>query len=57
MSELIYVVTIRGPLPKDIRRKLSAAHAEAIKAAQREKNEIKQSDIGGRGCMIKERNQ
>ena len=57
MNNIEYVVTIRGPLPDDIRKKLAAAHAEAIKLAQREKKRFSQSGLGGRNSMINERNQ
>ena len=30
MTELTYIVTVRGVVPPDLARRLSAAHAEAI---------------------------
>lgn len=34
-SDVKYRVTVRGPLPPDIREKLAAVHAEAVKSQRR----------------------
>ena len=37
MTEIIYVVTVRGLIPESLPRKIAEVHAKALTSAQRQK--------------------